>query len=284
MTKPLVIYHGGCRDGFCAAWLAHHALKDAELVPAIFDTPPPDVRNRDVYILDFSYPRPVMEQIANQASSLIVLDHHEGSQSRVKGFPGIFDPNRSGAGLALVYFQIADPLKAIVALYVEDRDLWRFRASESRAVNAYLHTLPFTLEVWDDMAANWNLETYAKRGYAILSKTTQYVWEVKNNAISINFEGFRQIPLVNAPHVDISDLLAAMATNPAALHPPRNVPFAMGWCQRSDGKFNYNLRANPNWKPYPINVATLAQKYGGSGHPASSGFVVEKPIHFEQQP
>lgn len=32
--KPLVIYHGGCWDGFCAAWLFRKAFPDAEFFPA----------------------------------------------------------------------------------------------------------------------------------------------------------------------------------------------------------------------------------------------------------
>ena len=33
VEKPLVLYHGGCRDGWCSAFLAKLRFQDAELVP-----------------------------------------------------------------------------------------------------------------------------------------------------------------------------------------------------------------------------------------------------------
>ena len=40
MAKPLVIYHAGCWDGFCAAWVARKALGDIEAVPAHYGSDP----------------------------------------------------------------------------------------------------------------------------------------------------------------------------------------------------------------------------------------------------
>lgn len=31
--KPLVLYHASCWDGFCAAWIAKHALGEIDAVP-----------------------------------------------------------------------------------------------------------------------------------------------------------------------------------------------------------------------------------------------------------
>ena len=62
--RPLVIYHGNCYDGFTAAWIANSALNDAELIPAKYGDPPPDVMAREVFVLDFSYPREVMQAMS----------------------------------------------------------------------------------------------------------------------------------------------------------------------------------------------------------------------------
>lgn len=75
--KPLVIYHAGCRDGFCAAWIAHRYLPDAEFHPGYYGHAPPDVTGRDVYILEFSYDRPDMVGLAARAKTFTVLDHHK---------------------------------------------------------------------------------------------------------------------------------------------------------------------------------------------------------------
>ena len=38
-----VIYHAGCFDGFCAAWLAHKVYPDAEFFPTHYGEEPPEV-------------------------------------------------------------------------------------------------------------------------------------------------------------------------------------------------------------------------------------------------
>lgn len=79
--KPLVLYHANCWDGFCAAWVARMALGDIEAVPVNYGTEPPDVRGRNVYVLDFSYPRAVMRRLLGQAHFVTVLDHHKTAEA-----------------------------------------------------------------------------------------------------------------------------------------------------------------------------------------------------------
>lgn len=38
----VVVYHGGCWDGFCAAWLFHRVFPDATYVPGYYGQNPPD--------------------------------------------------------------------------------------------------------------------------------------------------------------------------------------------------------------------------------------------------
>ena len=86
--KPLVIYHGGgCTDGFGAAFAAWLKLGDgAEYLPMEygeehleFDTAL--IEDREVYILDFSFHRGVMNLIFAQARRVVWLDHHASSRS-----------------------------------------------------------------------------------------------------------------------------------------------------------------------------------------------------------
>jgi len=65
--RPLVIYHGACRDGFCAAWCVWRRMPGAEFVPAMYGNPPPDVDGRDVVIVDFSYDRALMDEMDRRA-------------------------------------------------------------------------------------------------------------------------------------------------------------------------------------------------------------------------
>lgn len=162
MSKVRCIYYAECADGLGAAWAVHHALgQDVEFVAAKYgDDPPTGVEGRDVLIVDFSYPLPVLHAMAKEARSVLVLDHHKTAQEdlvklsppsdgrrRITDFFGwlhwlntihtmpetgtiaaIFDPNRSGAGLAWDYLYPGTPRPFIIDL-IEDRDLWKFRFS-----------------------------------------------------------------------------------------------------------------------------------------------------------
>src|SRR5262245_46679499 len=98
---PLVIYHGSCADGFASVWLANKAYFDKNSVhsslenpshwyidthAATYGDPPPNVTDRVVYILDFSYPKEQMEKIANYAQFVTVIDHHESAIRKLDGF------------------------------------------------------------------------------------------------------------------------------------------------------------------------------------------------------
>ena len=54
MSDRIVIYHAGCADGFCAAWLLWREFPDAQFVPAHYGDVPPDVTGKIVYVVDFS--------------------------------------------------------------------------------------------------------------------------------------------------------------------------------------------------------------------------------------
>ena len=83
--KPLVIYHANCADGFGAAFAAWLKLGDeAEYVPMQygeqankFDL---DVSHRDVYVLDFSFPKLTMDRLFATAKFVVWLDHHASSR------------------------------------------------------------------------------------------------------------------------------------------------------------------------------------------------------------
>jgi len=212
-------------------------------------------------IVDFSYPLAVMQSIAAAAKSLVVLDHHKTAEAALASFSApnaivTFDMERSGAGLAWDHFFPGRPRPWIVD-YVEDRDLWRHRLPNGPAVNAYLGTLRYDFEAWY-VASRRDIEEIARLGEVVEDKIRHYVTEVSKNARRITFEGY-DVPIVNAPQVDISELVGFLSAGE---------PFAMGWWQRSDGKFSYSLRSRGDF-----DVSALAKKHGGGGHKNAAGFL-----------
>ena len=75
MNKPLCIYHGNCADGFTAAWAVWKRFGDTfDYHAGVYQQPPPDTAGRDVVLVDFSYKREVMLQLAKRANGVLVLD------------------------------------------------------------------------------------------------------------------------------------------------------------------------------------------------------------------
>lgn len=304
--KPLVIYHGGCRDGFAAAWAVWKAYPNAEFFAGFYGQPPPEVKGREVIMVDFSYPYDPMRGIIASAKGVVILDHHKTAEADLKHInedlahmgigPAtiVFDMERSGAGITWDYFH-ADRerwcgecgaenghisgcanIRPWLIDYVEDRDLWRWKLGNSRLMNAYLGAIPFNFEDWD-IASYLTTAEGAQRGAAIQMKIKQYCEEVGKNAIRISPSLLGQfpsnaftenIPLVNAPQCDISELLEHLMDT-------LRTNFVMGWFQRSDSMFQYSLRSRGDF-----DVSAIAKSFGGGGHKNAAGFQLAKPIHF----
>lgn len=252
--KPLVIYHKGCRDGFTAAWVARKRFPDADFHPALHGDEPPNVRGRTVYILDFAYPREVLERMHREAASLLVLDHHKTAEEDLRGLDyATFDMNRSGAGLAWDYFFPGEPRPWLVN-YVEDRDLWRFKLRYSREANAVVGVTPLTFEAWDALDRHPNL---VREGAAILRHEAALVSQIVKNAKSIQRHGL-SAALVNTP-VLLSESLAELAKEHA---------FAVGWFEQPDGGRIFSLRSEQG---RGADVGAIAKAFGGGGHKHAAG-------------
>ena len=103
----------------------------------------------------------------------------------------------------------------------------------------------------------WDFWVADEPAPAVEAKIANYIAEVRKNARRITFEGY-DVPIVNAPQVDISELVHAMTTGET---------FAMGWWQRADGLFSYSLRSVGDF-----DVSELAKRHGGGGHKNAAGF------------
>lgn len=93
----LVLAHGHCVDGFCSMFVAWWARgTDAEYRQVFYGEPPPDVRGRHVAILDFSYKREILKRMAEDARSIILLDHHSTSEKDLRSWRVHYIPLPTG--------------------------------------------------------------------------------------------------------------------------------------------------------------------------------------------
>lgn len=298
MTKTLCIYHGKCADGFTAAWAVRRALgaDDVEFHAGVYQAPPPDVTGRDVILVDFSYKRPVLEQMAGAANSIVVLDHHKtaetdlapfkielcgGARFSWKDVPGMledyrelrmtpiiahFDMTRSGAQMAWDAFHDAE--RPHLVNYVGDRDLWKFALPFSREVNAYIFAHDYTFENWDhlerELRTHMDVQRVAEMGAAIEKKHHKDVGELVEATQRELVLGGVTVPVANLPYTLTSDAGHLMATR----HPSR-----IGVCywDTPEGRV-FSLRSTDDGP----DVSAIAKLYGGGGHSHAAGFRAER--------
>lgn len=267
MVKPQevthVIYHGSCDDGFGAAWSAWKLLGDrATYMAAQHGEPVPELPPKAVVALvDFSYKRPVMEQMRARVGGVVILDHHVTAQADLQDLDyAVFDMERSGAHLSWNFFHPEEPLPELLA-YVEDKDLWHFRLPQSKEVTAAIRSYPMDFAVWNA----FEVERLKVEGVALLRLQEQ---QVLAHCKRMRWEqlGGHRVPIVNA-----SDLRSEIANRLCTLYP--EAPFAAAYYDTQDGHRNWSLRSVGEF-----DVAALAKRFGGGGHKNASGFSEPDPV------
>lgn len=263
MARTLIFYHGNCPDGFGGAYSAWKKFGDtAEYHPLHYGKPEPtDLVGSDVYFIDFCYEASSMERIKNEAASLTVLDHHQGTRAVVESMPHfVFDENRSGATIAWSYFHPDVPTPRLLS-FVEDGDLFRFVQPDTRAALSYIYAQPFTFESWD--ALRGELESDAGFARIVETGTTYRAYfsilakQVADSAELVSFEGHT---------VYMISTLRAFTSEVGRLLYSKQPPFAMLVAARPDG-IRVSLRGDTS-----VDLSKIAQKYGGNGHPGSAAF------------
>src|SRR3990167_3356362 len=252
MTPPLVLFHAGCPDGFCAAWVFLQKHPFAEIMAVGYGDPPPAVTGRDVWILDFSYKRGVTLALKRQVNSLHVFDHHETSQYELEGIPEArIEMGKSGA--RLIYDELFGEEKAPwrwIVDYTEDRDLWLNKLPQTREISAAIASFPRTTQAWNEMVAQ-GYGPLITEGEAILRYKTQIVSQVVSGAKEMNLDGH----FVMVANCGVGNLESEVA---GALAEGR--PFGACWSE-SGNKRKWSLRSDTSG----LNVARIAERRGGGG-------------------
>ena len=284
----LILYHGQCMDGFCAAYIASKRYPEAQLMPCDHGTEPPyeAVTGKDVLVVDFSWKtREQNDKLASLAKSFQIYDHHKTAQVILGDMPyAVFDMQRSGAGLTWDYLFGKDSDKAFVACttidykvgklytprpwfvnYVEDRDLWNWKLPNSKEICAYLGTLPFTKEAWDKLDIT-TVESTKIKGIGALAHIEHYVREAVKQAqhgvlhysphFAVNVR--YSVAAVNALYLNCSEIGNELA---------EKADIGMTYFERPDGQIQFSLRSIGN-----IDVSEIAKEYGGGGHRNAAGF------------
>lgn len=263
-----IVYHGGCPDGLGGTYAAWKKFGDtADYVPAKHGFPAPEgLSGKKLYFIDFCYPKEIMDALVADALSVTVLDHHLGIKNVVESMPEyVFDANRSGATIAWNYFHPSTPVPTLLK-YIEDGDLYRFALPNSRQILAYMYTsdlLTSPFEAWDAALQKLDdpseLEQVVHAGILFERYHEHVVDHAVNHAELVRFEGF-ECYLTGTSGEFVSDVGSKLAI--------KKPPVAIILSATATG-LRVSLRSDKT-----VDVAVLAQKYGGNGHPAAAGFLI----------
>lgn len=293
MSKDtIVFYHAdNCMDGLASAAVAYEYLKESsEYIGFSYGSRLPLAKcvNKTVYLLDISFNPDTIEDLKSLleiAHKVIWLDHHASSLTTWCGegvtsyghhsFSAaiILDKTKSGCHLTYSYFKIKQAVPELL-LYIEDRDLWKFRLPNSKEINRAIYSIATSIKTMHHLIFT-NLKMTDESSIILIELGKQLLKSddmTLNNILAANAskatltyfckekEEYKTIGLVicNAPAIFRSEL--GFRIN--LLHDK----IALVWTCLSSGKVKISLRSVTE------NVDKIAESFGGGGHDYAAGF------------
>lgn len=283
-AKPLIIYHKDCTDGYGAAFAAWYEFRDnAEYLACQYGDDNHKgnileiIDGRGVYILDFSFPKEVMEELIERAETVVWLDHHKTAFE--SWCPGEFDRyeyqtpntyillnnNRSGAVLSWEYFFAPEQAPRLLR-HIDDRDRWQFKMEGTKEIHAMLSSMkPWAFEQWEKLL-DTPVDQLAADGAAILRAQNLHVSSMTKQAM--------KCAIVNPRDTYGMFPAEGLAVN-ATLHisevgnelAKKSGTYGLVWYVGQDGRCKCSLRSIGDY-----DVSAIAKTFGGGGHKNAAGF------------
>jgi oligoribonuclease NrnB/cAMP/cGMP phosphodiesterase (DHH superfamily) len=233
---------------------------------------PETLNGGDVYIVDFSFSKDEMIELANRMNSVTVLDHHKTAKANLEPLIGQnsnlnihFDMNVCGAVLTWEFFNRGIEMP-ILYDYVMDRDCWLWKLPHSREVSAWLYQQPKEFDYYRKVVMATTVEEMVESGTVILQTQEFMVNQILRNSFIEKIAGY-YIGVVNSSILQ-SELGEALCKKYPE-HPfvgvfnfPKNLK-VINWSLRSD---QYN--------PLAVDVSEIAKSFGGGGHKHAAGFSI----------
>jgi hypothetical protein len=267
-------FHAGCPDGFGAAWALWRAWGgDGRFTPRGHDDALEVERHAGelVVFADIAASNEDLRALAEVGAHIVVLDHHASARDRFLAEAGLaeelaaaghrihFVLEHSGAILAWNHFNPDEPPPELLR-YVEDQDLWNWKLPGSEEVNAAIGSYPRDFDSWELLAA---------RPVAELADEGRHI--LRGHRIEVERS-------LQAAHPIRLGVDRAEAVNSRQLRAPighelaKRAAFGRAWgvVYRIQG-----IRVDASiYSIGDLDVAQVAQRYGGGGHRNAAGFSV----------
>lgn len=266
-----VFYDGHDEDGFTSAWLASKYLKVDQFIPCPRNFIPADVKDSIVYLLDLCFGKKNMTKIISKAKKVIVYDHHKtaipvlehlSKKFDKNKFEYVCDVNKCAAMITLEQLHIGQkPTKYLKFVsYVQDKDLWVWKQSFSREVDAYFKLFDFTFENWNHIfdELNNNFDKIVETGTIVLRYRQRLIDKIIEMAAQ---KGKDNVMTVNSPVLqsEIGNQLASKAK------------YVKIWHINDKDNESVSLRSVGD-----LDVSEIAKEFGGGGHKNAAGYQIKK--------
>jgi oligoribonuclease NrnB/cAMP/cGMP phosphodiesterase (DHH superfamily) len=311
------IYHKDCCDGFTAAWLVHVYSKDRadkiKFIPAThnmnWEEIIPDITDKNVLIVDFSFKRGVLELMNCTAKSLLIIDHHKTAQKDLEGLEyAIFDMKECGASLLYthLYPGVFHPM---LVDYVKDRDLWNKALPDTRAVNAIIQTTPMTFEDWHklNLELSYEFDKVVANGRLMNAALDFNALETAKGATLVELSVPIEVPKVDPLKISHNEIASDIQSDTYKsditvftkfvnvkmrvisvgvhglisdtcnfiLDVFDDVDIVCSYTVFPDGGQLFSLRSRPS-----VDCSWIATAYGGGGHAQACGFKRKDAVGF----
>lgn len=279
MKNIIVIYHKNCKDGIASAWVAHKYFNDIAEFIAYDDwkvlpeyiTNHADLKNTEVYIIDFSFEKETLLSLESKCKKLVVLDHHIGAKEAIESVKEhMYGTKDSGCMLAWKYFYPNEKIPLAIQ-YVSDSDTWTNEMPDYKYINSYVYRSDSELTI--ESFNNLFLELENTDKFQEIKKIGKYLRENYEENVNtyikkaelINFDGY-EVYAVNAPSEIRSELGHELAI--------KTNSFSVIYYYL-DGKWKVSLRSIKDF-----DVSIIAKNHGGGGHKNAAAFTLssENPI------
>lgn len=302
--KVIIYWHRNCLDGATACWsvlrkfaedlniptieLSTSTLNHIKAYPVEYNITIPDIevncKDADVYLVDFSVPPDVLNQMASVANKVVVLDHHASAIKKLDGYTHpkvelVLDTTQSGAMLAWKYMWRDTPAPTLLK-FVQDNDLWTHQYPQSKPiVRGIYQSGIIQSEDWsrfDQLAQSEDaLIDMIELGTTVIDTETKLITKVlEESSYYVFLKGHKGVA------VGIPYSLSTSAGGIVNSFQDVNYSISHDLVAREEGYpagyHRFSLRSNKDWG---IDVSKIAECFGGGGHKNAAGFKVSK-LHF----
>jgi len=227
----------------------------------------PNVTDRDVIMVDFSFKGRQLEYIIDECKSLLIIDHHIGHEEEIEAICNksskatyIFDNEKSGASLAYQHFYPTMDQPYVIKL-VEDRDLWKFTDLWTHEFYAGSRLRHLEIIDWVRLITEEErVSDIISNGKIILQYQKNLLEPYKKRQHPRSIVSGKLIPFIPCTHLisEVGNILCA------------GEHFSCTYFDTAERRV-YSLRSDEKG----MDVSEVAKYYGGGGHRHAAGFSLD---------